>query len=186
MEIEEKNEIEDTMEVNKLETSTDMDSDCSEFDYNSEASDIDFRGPNFLYNASDIDFDTDDDPETDELPIICPIQMVPVCTINEYNKPLDKRLKMLIKKEIFKIEHDVCFSCILKRFKGHVCFANNFGKPDYLRYFNHALTSLHYKGLISLEEKVRIWANKSKIKMSEFWIDLWKVNRDNETLIVDN
>ena len=186
MEIEEKNEIEDTMEVNKLETSTDMDSDCSEFDYNSEASDIDFRGPNFLYNASDIDFDTDDDPETDELPIICPIQMVPVCTINEYNKPLDKRLKMLIKKEIFKIEQEFCLSCQLKRFKGHVCFAKNFGKPDYLRYFNHALTSLHYKGLISLEEKVRIWANKSKIKMSEFWIDLWKENRDDETMIVDN
>ena len=31
-----------------------------------------------------------------------------------------------------------------------------------------------------------VWANKSKIKMSKFWIDLWKKNRDDETMIVDN
>ena len=109
MEIKEK--VQETMEVNKLETSTDLDSDYSEFDYNSEASDMDFQGPNVLYNASDIDFDTADDPETDELPIICPIQMVPLCTINEY-------IQMLIKKEIFKIEQEFCLSCQLKRFKG--------------------------------------------------------------------
>jgi hypothetical protein len=184
MEIEEK--VQETMEVNKLETSTDLDSDCSEFDYNSEASDMDFQGPNVLYNASDIDFDTDDDPETDELPIICPTQMIPVCTITEYNKPLDKRLKMLIKKEIFKIEQEFCLSCQIKLSNGHVCFANNFGKPNYLRYFFHALASLDRKNLITVEEKARIWANKSKIKMSEFWIDLWKKNRDDETMIVDN
>ena len=181
MEIEKQNKIEESMEVNKIET-PDLDSDCSEFDYNSEASVMDFQGPNVLYNASDIEFDTDDDPEIDELPT----QMISVSTFTEYNKPLDKRLKMLIKKEIFKIEQEFCLSCQIKLSNGHVCFANNFGKPNYLRYFFHALASLDRKNLITVEEKARIWANKSKIKMSEFWIDLWKKNRDDETMIVDN